>query len=205
MSRFKNTQLSLKKKNQPEFDARPLSSPRGFSAPAAERGEHGSEATLTFRSGNSSRWAPCCWPPSPVNPVRTPAGSTIHWRFLDTPFQPWPRANVAPFNKRNGRYFLRVSFLFSVIYFFPPLYLRDAFGKATPATIDVRLRGGREVRRRLSGKLACTSWIHSSSVSTAKDSRRRNLFDLQQKKKKKNPKTSFSCTSVSALNSAPTP
>lgn len=45
-------------------------------------------ATLTFRSGNSSRWAPCCWPPSPVNPVRTPARSTIPWRFLDTPFQP---------------------------------------------------------------------------------------------------------------------
>lgn len=46
------------------------------------------KGTLTFRSGNSSRWAPYCWPPSPVNPVRTSAGSPIHSHFLDTPFQP---------------------------------------------------------------------------------------------------------------------
>lgn len=46
------------------------------------------KGTLTFRSGNSSRWAPYCWPPSPVNPVRTSAGFPIHSHFLDTPFQP---------------------------------------------------------------------------------------------------------------------
>lgn len=95
----------------------------------------------------------------------------------------WPHLT-----RETGAIFCASRFCFLLFIFFPPpLYLRDAFGKATPATIDVRLRGGREVRRRLSGKLACTSWIHSSSVSTAKDSRRRNLFDLQ-KKKKKEPK-----------------
>lgn len=60
---------------------------------------------LTFHSGNSSRWAPYCWLPSPVNPVRTSAGSPIHSHFLDTPFQPWPPAYAAPF-KRKGQDFL---------------------------------------------------------------------------------------------------
>lgn len=62
-------------------------------------------AALTFRSGNSSRWAPYCWPSSPVNPVRIPAGAPIHSHFLDTPFLPWHPAYVAPF-RRNGQYFL---------------------------------------------------------------------------------------------------
>lgn len=86
----------------------------------------------------------------------------------------WPHLT-----RETGAIFCASCFCFFVGVFFPPLYRRDAFSKATPATIDVRLRGGRKVRRRLSGKLACTSWIHSSSVSAG----RRNLFDLQKKKK----------------------
>lgn len=50
----------------------------------------------------------------------------------------------------------------------------------------MRLRGGRKVRRRLSGKLACTSWIHSSSVSAAKT--RAGETCSISKKKKKEPK-----------------
>lgn len=65
---------------------------------------------LTFRSGNSSRWAPYCWPSFPVNPERISAGSPIHSHSPDTPFQPRRPAYVAPF-KRNGQ-----SFLFSMLF-----------------------------------------------------------------------------------------
>lgn len=51
----------------------------------------------------------------------------------------WPHLT-----RETGAIFCASRFCFLLfIYFFPPLYLRDAFGKATPATIDVRLRGGK--------------------------------------------------------------
>ncbi len=86
---------------------------------------------LTFRSGNSSRWAPYCWPSSPVNPVRIPAGSPIHSHFLDTPFQPWHPAYVAPF-KRNGQYF-------SV---FSMLWQGDSQNNGCATTADQAIGGG---------------------------------------------------------------
>lgn len=58
---------------------------------------------------------------------------------------------MAPFNKRDGRYFLRVSFLFSVIYFFPSSLSSGRFWQS-----DTR-NNRRAATRREGGKTA-TQW-----------------------------------------------
>lgn len=122
---------------------------------------------LTSRSGNSSRLAPCCWPMYPVNPVRIPAGSTIHSRFLETPFQPRQPAYAAP----------STTGICSVC---------CAFAGETLQTMDVRLQPGRlqaeTVKVRGGSLLHTTTWIQNqvnrAGSQTKKASTcRRNLLN----------------------------
>lgn len=103
-------------------------------------------------------------------------------------------SKCSPIYRRNGRYILRVLGCFP-----PPLFFGTlSLCKATLATIDVRATRREEGRRRLSGKLACTSWIHSSSVSKA-NTQAGETCSISKNGNKKTHTHSFSCTSACAL------